>query len=463
MYHQIGMRHYDERTLELHLLKAPEAEPLRVEIARHLEGCAGCREVHAALAEYHAAAAELADAQERRATEAVVIRAVGVEEPHWTSGAAPARRLPARARVLLFLLRRPVVSAVSFAGLTALLAFGISLVRLPADPRPAHLRAENGALVVMDREGRELWRRYLGPELTADRLTDDMRPLVALRDVDGAPGAEVLIAGGPFRDGPGRNVLLCLGPDGQEKWRYTLHRRMVFGSESFADTYSVPNVWAEDFDRDGAVEVVALARTLLYYPCVVVTLDGRSGGFRGEYWHSGALESGMAFDIDRTPGVELLLVGENNGFNRAVAVAVEPARITGHSPAPPGYRPNGVPAGNEAAYLLFPPSDLNTVSRLRPACRGIVAEGAGSIIIPTRELDGDRPLEMLYHLDAALSCWKVVPNDLHLAEHRRLLAEGKLTREPDAAYFEELRRGVRYWNGREFVTWGEWSGRITSK
>jgi hypothetical protein len=70
---------------------------------------------------------------------------------------------------------------------------------------------------------------------------------------------------------------------------------------------------------------------------------------------------------------------------------------------------------------------------------------------------------MIYHLDERLSCTKVVPSDVHLAEHRRLLAEGKLTRQPDAAYFEELRRGVRYWNGREFVTWGEWSGRITSK
>ena len=55
--------HFDERTLELYVLKSDLLEVQRADIARHLSVCKGCSSLHKEIEEYYAEAGRLQAAQ----------------------------------------------------------------------------------------------------------------------------------------------------------------------------------------------------------------------------------------------------------------------------------------------------------------------------------------------------------------------------------------------------------------
>jgi acetyl-CoA carboxylase beta subunit len=58
---------------------------------------------------------------------------------------------------------------------------------------------------------------------------------------------------------------------------------------------------------------------------------------------------------------------------------------------------------------------------------------------------------LMYYFDSSMRCARVDAHDEFVKFHKRLEAESKLKRVLDAQYFEELRRGVEYWDGEKFV------------
>jgi hypothetical protein len=200
--------------------------------------------------------------------------------------------------------------------------------------------------------------------------------------------------------------------------------------------------------------VIVAANHDQYYPTVVLRLNGSDGKLLGEYWHSGNFVQVGHADLDGDGIEELFFVGEDNGFDLAALLVLDPRKISGHSPAPPAYTPQNVPVGSEKFCILFPRNDLKPLAtHKRNRARALQLSGDSALSVPVSEEVGpSREYSTIFHFNSSMQCTGVVGSDPFVTLHKKLEAEGKLTRKLDAAYYEELGRGVRYWDGEKFVS-----------
>ena len=208
---------------------------------------------------------------------------------------------------------------------------------------------------------------------------------------------------------------------------------------------------ADDYDRDGKVEVIVAATHVPWFPNAIVRLNANDGAFISEYWHNGMLPQFAEMDLDGDGVKELLFAGQNNRLEKACLAVFDPRRIQGHGPAPKEYIPQGVDRGTEKYYLLFPLTDLKSlrVDITNVAVNLAVKEnGLLECIVNEQTNTGD----LYYYFDSRLRCVEARPSDLFTASHRKLEAEGKVSKKLDEKYLEELRQGVRYWDGEKFVS-----------
>ena len=227
---------------------------------------------------------------------------------------------------------------------------------------------------------------------------------------------------------------------------------MTFGKETFTNDYQTGFLIVGSFAKGAPIEVIVVAQHDQYYPTVVLRLNGSDRKLLGEYWHSGSFQQVRHADLDGDGIEELIFIGENNGFDLAALLVLDPRRISGHSPAPPAYTPQNVPVGSEKYYILFPRNDLKVVAtHKRNRARGVYLFSDSSLSVWVSEEVRQNLYPTIYEFKSSLQCTDVAGSDPFVTFHRKLEAEGKLTRTLDSAYYEELRRGVRYWDGEKFM------------
>jgi hypothetical protein len=449
------MKHIDEQTLELFVLEAGEVADRAAEISAHLETCAGCRALHREIAEYYRAVDNISKEGEQQATEALVVRSMMLDAPLAGGAIAPgARRLPMKARVVLFVLRHPIMSSTSAAALFIAALMLVNFLQSRKDTNPAYARAEREFLVVYNRDGGELWRLHVGQHFdVAGLAAADYTPenTLTVVDVDGDGRNEVIGTFGVIGEWRNRDAVTCFTAEGTVKWEYHVHRHMVFGAEQFVDAYRVDSFLAGDFDRTGHVQVIAVAHCEMYYPTVVLKLDGATGELQQEYWHSGNLRPPIAEDIDGDGVKELLLAGQNNGFNAAAIIVLDSRAMHGHAPAPPAYTPHGVSPGTQREYALFPVSALGALTDKRPRVTYFSFLAGEQIIASIGETFQGRLYPLLFHLNRSLDCTRVVASDEYVTLYHRLLAEGRVAQPLNSFYLDRLREGIRYWDGEKLV------------
>lgn len=450
------MSHIDQEILELYVLRAAEVEAGRSDIEAHLHACAGCSALHQEIAEYYNQVGEIEKEQRSARSQALTVRSLLVPTPPFSSAdPLSERRKTLPARFVLFVIRHPVVSSFGFVASFAAAVFALFSLATQKDSNPVYARAKDDFLVVLNKEGQELWRKAIGPGFDREALTkaspyygpdDYVYPF----DVNGDGRNEVLLASSVVPSGD--NSLRCFRHDGSVLWRYEVSREMVFGDNAKADRYYPRYMKVGDWDGDGEPEVYALATHSPYYPNVLIKLRARDGVLLGEYWHPGVLTSIRSADLDGDGFAELILGGANNGFNLASLVVLDSRFVSGHSPAPDGYIPQGVKQGLEKYYLTFNRSDIapfasqkrNTVQSYNRHPDGVWQLGIGEVF-------AEEFIPLVYELNDSMRCIRVAENDLFTQMHRKLKDEGKITGALNSAYYENLRRGVRYWDGGKFV------------
>ena len=162
--------HLEEDILALYVLMAPEVVERRGEIAAHLEHCAGCARLHQEITEYYAEVDELQKAEAESIFPALqassrLVRPPFVDE---LGPLSPVKRPVVQIFVSSFK-TYPIRWSAAFAViLTALVLFVPKL--LTTDGNPAYVRASNGYLLVFNKNGKELWRKYIGPGIDAGVL-----------------------------------------------------------------------------------------------------------------------------------------------------------------------------------------------------------------------------------------------------------------------------------------------------
>jgi len=450
------MSHIDQETLELYVLGAGEVEKRRQEIENHLKSCAGCAALYQEIAEYYEDVGKIEAEQFAARSQALTVRSMLVATPPFSSAdPLSERRKTIPARFVLFVIRHPVVSSFGFVASFAAALFALFSLATQKDTNPMYARAKDDFLVVMNKEGQELWRKHVGVGFDRETLQRNSPPLepdsyVATIDVNGDGRNEVILISGMLP--PHNNVVRCYRDDGGLLWEYEVHREMVFGTETMADKYFTTFMKAGDLDGDGQAEVYVIASHGPYYPNALLKLAARDGTLLGEYWHPGGLTKICSGDLDGDGVVELILVGTNNGLNLASLVVLDPRLVSGHGPAPLAYTPQDVRPGFERFYLTFSRSDVAPfMEQKRNFGLRAVKLLANLWDVSIAELFNGGWVPLTYELNDSMRCIRVAENDLFTQMHQKLKAQGKVTSSLDSTYYEDLRRGVRYWDGEKFV------------
>lgn len=452
------MEHIDEKILELYVLEGDDVADKRNEIETHLKECAGCAALVSEINDYYKEVEEIRAQHTELNSKALTLRNMIVKIPPFGGEyQVPAIRMTKAARIILFVLRNPVKSAVGF--LTTLAAaFWLMLPSQPIkDTNPEYARAKDEFLVVYNKIGQELWKKYIGVGYDIKDIPDpDINSIgnfLAMMDVNGDHKKEIIAIFGWGYELPLHNTVLCLNSDGSELWKYEFNRQMKFGDESYPNEYRVTSMIVGDFEMDSKIEVIAVAQHLPYYPTAVFKLDAATGTLQNEYWHSGHISALSHQDIDSDGVEEIFFGGEHNGYNQASLLILDPRLIEGHAPAPPTYTPADLQVGKEKYFLLFPTTDVlvwgtrkrNFVSKIRFTKNNLTEVD----ILETNI--GTTGFGFAYYFNDSLNCIKIGDRDDFEALHRKLESEGKLSNKINEQYYEEYRRGIRYWDGEKFV------------
>ncbi|MDP2884768.1 MAG: hypothetical protein Q8P51_07095 [Ignavibacteria bacterium] len=453
--------HLEEDILALYVLKATEVNERRREIAAHLDHCAGCAQLHQEITEYYAEVDVLQKAEAEtffpalQASSRLARRPI----PDERGPLSPARRPAVQVFVSSFR-TYPIRWSAAFAVIAA--AFVLLVPKLVTiDRNPAYVRAKDEFLIVLNENGDELWKKFIGSGFTAGPQQIPVSSLSAVADVDGDGEKEIILM--PPSPASSTSIsrtitsILCYNAKGSDRWRFEYNPKVVFDKESFSGDYVFePPLVLGNFGGDGKYEVVFVAHHRTWWPSVVGRISAKDGSTVSEYWHPGWIK--VLPEVITENGIRKIVgAGYNNAFEKSALVVLDSRRIDGHAPATAEYTPQSIHEATEIFYALLPNPDLYNSGNPWTSGSGVGANATGEIevrsgrMLPTGK-PGDWVGVLLYfYFDSRLNCVKVKAGDDFINYHSRLEKQGKLTKKLDAQYLEELRRGVEYWDGEKFV------------
>lgn len=352
------------------------------------------------------------------------------------------------------------------AGLLALLGLAtvVVLVVLHGSSVPSRFDIVGPRFIALNEKGRELWpfdtrradlesrdsygnhfqKKSLGPAY------DAVWPWVMFKDLDGDGRVETLFSV-QTRSEDGEGDLVCFDDRGVERWRFGAGRELALEAGSFRREYRVFGFDVDDYDDDGALEVLVVSFHKPDWPCQVALLDAR-GRLEGEYWNAGYLMEARRGDVDGDGAKDLVFGGVNNEYARGCIVVFEGGRLSGGSPQDsPAYRWGDIGPGSEAAYILFPKTDVHAAIRKvgDPVNYFWVHEGDGLTAVTVEA-------QVFYDLDKTLALRNVGLGNDFKTLHERFRLEGKVSSVPDEAYRKALGESILY------RTNGTWTARPAS-
>jgi hypothetical protein len=452
------IEHLDENTLELYILKSGQIADRQSEIEAHLKQCPGCSALYQEISDYYTQVDHnLEEFRHLRSALALSERATSVPVRKESIPGPLYKRVPAQ--IFRFVREHKVASALNFAALLIILGLLFFPRRDVKDLNPSYARSKDEFLVVYNKDGEVLWKKHIGQGYDIAKHLDDipngsvsLENVLVTADVNNDGENEVVAIFGWSSELKWRNVIKCYNADGKDRWDYVFHRNLKFGNQDMTDSYGLHSMIVDDFEKDGTMEVMALAGHSQYYPTALVKIDASTGKLLSEYWHSGHVKIFVSRDFDGDGNKEILLGGVNNGYNLASVAVIDPRRLQGHSPAPPAYAPIGIADGSERYYILFPRTDLKKFAGgLRNTVMDIWFPNTGPFTVGVDEPLGQERCPIIYSFDSKMRCVGADGHDSFVTLHRKLESEGKVSRKIGKEYYEELQHGVLYWDGERFV------------
>ncbi|MDW7760266.1 MAG: helix-turn-helix domain-containing protein [Acidobacteriota bacterium] len=351
------------------------------------------------------------------------------------------------------LLRLPVVGGVLAVAATALLFLGFPEKRLPAD-----YRVEETVLVMLDAEGRDLWRYettlidplttpLLGPKSNSriiDKEGMQSLPRLLIRDLTGDGRPEVLFY--PTDDsGRPAGGLLCFNARGRLLWTFDPGRPVTFGSQTYGSEY-YGRFASLDLDGDGRHKILLISNPRGFFPTVASLLDAE-GRLLGEYWNSGHIQDIGAFDIDGDGRNEIIMGAMNNEYREAVLIALDPEDMGGASPQQnPHYTNLELGPGKEKYYVRFPRNAIDDALTRISAVQFLMIQPADRILIVTLE-----PSTIQYNLNFGSNNFS--PRISHGFEitYSDLFKQGRIAEPFDReALRSKLGEDIFWWDGENW-------------
>jgi len=251
------------------------------------------------------------------------------------------------------------IAVVVALGAALAIAAYISIRFLAVPDQPALGRLEGSALVIMNAEGKELWRKVFPEGFGPDWYYT--QPRIWFGDLEGKGHTSVLFSYSPaaarFESHP--STLICYSDRGKERWRRNLGGDVpeLNGSPATFKTLGLAVLKATEKKPP---RIVASNWDDPWWPNQIALLDS-DGHTVSEYWHSGGLNNIALADLDGDGRQEIVATGVANGYDhQATLVVLDPDRVFGASTeVRPEFQIHGKGVAQERLRLLFPRSDLN--------------------------------------------------------------------------------------------------------
>ncbi|HEY6945140.1 MAG TPA: hypothetical protein VI431_08360 [Candidatus Acidoferrum sp.] len=323
-------------------------------------------------------------------------------------------------------LKRIVLIIAAAAALGFLAYTSFRLLRVPDQPKLSRL--DGSALVIMNAEGKELWRKTFPHGFGPDSYyAQGVGSRVWFADLDGKGHTNVLFSYVQKPDAqPHSSTLLCYSDRGNEKWRWTPGR--VLPEVGEPATYKTLSLGLLKATQKRPPRIVVMSDHDPWWggPSQIAILDS-TGKTKSEYWHSGGFRDMVVAEPDGGGGEEIIAAGVAHGYDsQATLVVLDPDRVSGASKeVVPEFQIHGMEAAHEKLRLLFQRSDLN-----RGCCQYNVGIDPtfqqGKLQLALQECAAPLGCPVRYEFDRDLHLVAVYPEgDEFRSTHDRFYQNGK--------------------------------------
>ncbi len=331
-------------------------------------------------------------------------------------------------------------------------AFGYMYIK-DFDDNPYSLEPSGVNVLVKNKSGKLLWSKQIFQEKT-NSMSYFGKQVERIIDINDDNTNEVIIIDQLVNSSTlGR--INCYNNTGELLWDFDFKDSIYTNYEGFKGKFSIKMI---DTDYINGRKILYLfAQHWLYFPSPIFRLDALTGKrLPGTYWNNGGLAAGMLLDIDNDGKKELIMAGLNQEWETAILFAMNKDSLYGRGPGIYKYVYPGKKLYNYKKYLSIPKIDYTSYYKLRypaPLREGLGLSG-NFISIDLRIAPHRQDITLTYFFDYDLKIKDVIIADEFRVPRDSLIAQGKLslpyTDTPE--YKEILKKQIRYWNGKKFVT-----------
>jgi len=328
----------------------------------------------------------------------------------------------------------------------------------PGSSVPFNFDIKDSSLIILNEKNSKLWSFDTGlsnlcnEEIYRDRFQEKIRndlgvcrmPHLMIKDLDKDGKKEVLFTT-QTRDELQEGLLICLDHRGKKLWEFKSGKPLKFGTVSYSSTYRITGINVYDIDSNGSMEIIVISTNRYFFPAQLVILNYK-GELLGEFWNSGYLKDYCFTEINKDRGVEFIVAGVNNEYNKGCIIVFDPTYIWGASPQSGEYLCQALKPGSEKYYILIPPTDVENCIDLRNTL--VTVENLNNQIISTISVTG----QIYYEFNFDLELININFSDVFERMHRKYLSENKITSKLDKDYKARLMQGLLYYDGQNWVS-----------
>jgi hypothetical protein len=464
------MNHIDEHTIEMYVLGSELVMERQEEIEAHFKECHGCHTLAEQMEEFYQKAEEgLEEVIPERAKSKALIRSRAglptMQEPY----GFPAHYPPTTplAKVFYFIRRHPVtVGATSFAVMAALGWFlndairNFSSDKVIKDKNPSypHINPNNATIEIYNKENQLLW--FVPTRITSQISQNDLErstQQIIISDLDGDKNNEVITSLQVGGDPLSKHPVTIFSYSGKLVQELNFNEQVNFRGAKYEDTFGANEIICEDFEGNGKKDIITITNGGRS-PNILNRLSNE-GSVLGQYFHFGV---GSIAVINIQGQRRIVYFGENDvnepdSLNFAVICILDPLKIIGKTEASDS-RGFGLPVSNADLFVIrFPLSDMNYLWHSKASTSSInstATNGVKTINVWVNGIYSDDKSQV--GNDPAFEY--ILSEDMHILEvkysgrtlklRQQLVSQGKLQGTFDQTYLENLKKGVRYWDGK---------------
>jgi hypothetical protein len=464
------MEHIDEYNLELYVLNDMQIEAMRDKIEEHLLECYGCRALVDEMNTYYK---EL-EIELQRKPEPIPSIETAIVRRHTNLTQFYKRPLPPIqypsntpfAKIFYFARRHPmVVSAGGFAAIAALGWFmndairNLSTEKIVEETNPVNYIYNTGSnfIEVVDSKNKRLWNLATGcPDLNVekDREQTGHYYRTKLEDLNGE-GKNELVTILPLMGEKRNNLIRIFAFDGKLIASRDFDTKVAYKGNSYKSDYALGNLIVDSFSSNKHKEIFVTTQVEQSLSSLTrIDIQGRT---IGEYWHYGTVNASVLNAYQSSKKYIILCgkndVQENTSNSFPIIIILDPVKIIGKSESSvsPGFGFDRSAAELYCIRLL--PSD-GTSEQNGDYYVDYFDEGMGgdkdalSFWIKSIRSDASIRYEYIFSRDMKLLNIKS-PMGLNKS-NERLANKGSSVHKAVTLDQQNLKNGVRYWDGKEW-------------